>query len=174
MKGRICPALKYCPKCQQQRPIDSFYVIKKGGYIDSLGKKRTARCKECQSKHYKNLDLRIKLYYGAKQRAKKFGYEFTITPEDIKIPTHCPVLGTELKEVQGRGLIPSMSNYTGPSLDRVDNSKGYIPGNIRVISARANCIKGNTSPAEILGLARYVTEHFNLDLSEFLMPIPPL
>lgn len=171
MSNRICPALKYCPGCKDQRPIDAFYVVKQQkGYLDALGKRRAARCKQCQSKRYKSLDVRTKLWYAAKQRANRFGYKFTITPDDIVVPECCPVFGTPLREQIGVGRISAMSNYEGPSLDRIDNSKGYTPDNICVISARANCIKGNATPAELIGIAKYVIEKFNLDATGFFTP----
>ena len=43
-----------------------------------------------------------------------------------------------------------------PSLDRWDNTKGYIPGNVFVISMRANMLKSNVSREEILQIAKYV------------------
>ncbi len=35
------------------------------------------------------------------------------------------------------------------SLDRIDNSKGYIPGNVAVISWRANLIKNSSTLEEL-------------------------
>lgn len=36
-----------------------------------------------------------------------------------------------------------------PSLDRIDSSKGYVKGNVRVISARANMLKNNATVEEL-------------------------
>lgn len=46
-----------------------------------------------------------------------------------------------------------------PSLDRVDVGKGYIPGNVRVVSFKANKFKSDHTIDEIMALARYVSEH---------------
>ena len=43
-----------------------------------------------------------------------------------------------------------------PSLDRIDNSKGYVPGNIAVISMRANMIKNNASLVELKAIVAYI------------------
>lgn len=43
-----------------------------------------------------------------------------------------------------------------PSLDRTDNRKGYVRGNVRVISFRANQIKNDASADELRALAEYV------------------
>jgi len=86
------------------------------------------------------------LYHAAKSRAKKYNIEFTITPEDIKIPKFCPYFNIPLTNIRNRnGKIPG----TNPSLDRINNDLGYIPGNIQVISIRANRIKSNLSLEEL-------------------------
>lgn len=73
----------------------------------------------------------------AKTRAKKQGIPFEITPKDIIVPEFCPVLGLKLEfgEMQDR--------ETSPSLDKICPELGYIPGNIAVMSYRANRIKNN-------------------------------
>lgn len=80
---------------------------------------------------------------NAKQRAKRGGLEFSIVVSDISIPDICPLLGIPL--VYGQGGHRANS----PSLDRINNSLGYIPGNVWVISNRANAIKRDASLEEI-------------------------
>ena len=36
-----------------------------------------------------------------------------------------------------------------PTIDRIDNNKGYIPGNVAVISWRANALKKDASTEEV-------------------------
>ncbi len=59
------------------------------------------------------------------------------------LPKFCPLLNIALKINQ----IKSENNSF--SLDRIDNSKGYIPGNVWIISKRANWIKNNASIEEL-------------------------
>lgn len=81
----------------------------------------------------------------AKYRAKRRGIEFTL--ETVEVPDVCPVLGIPLRFSAGR--------YTAntPSLDRIDPSRGYTPDNVRVISMRANEIKHNATPEELMRVA---------------------
>jgi hypothetical protein len=85
-----------------------------------------------------------------RDRAKRKGLEFSITRDDILIPTHCPILGIELFNT------PRRKTDNTPSLDRIDNTKGYIPGNIHVISDRANRIKSNATVAELELIVNYL------------------
>src|SRR5688572_28502973 len=86
---------------------------------------------------------RTMMLWGAKRRAKARGLEFNLSVDDVVIPDLCPVLGIPLVRGDGRWTDNS------PSLDRVDNSKGYTPDNICVISRRANTLKTNASLTEL-------------------------
>ena len=90
-------------------------------------------------------DLPAYLCTSAKHRAKKRNVPFSLTPADIVIPTHCPVLGIRL--VRGTGS--SGVTDTSPTLDRLVPALGYTAGNIRVISGRANRIKNDATAAEV-------------------------
>jgi hypothetical protein len=81
------------------------------------------------------------MYWGAKHRAQAAGLPFEITVEDIKIPEFCPVFGTPIER---------------PSLDRKVNNAGYVPGNIEVISDRANRLKSDATLEEIEAILEYM------------------
>lgn len=99
-------------------------------------------------------DMRRHKVRGRLREARKRGIEVTISFEDIYWPTHCPILGIELDYKTPKGRRDSR-NPANPSLDRWDNSKGYIPGNVYVISFRANVLKNNAKPEELEAIARY-------------------
>ena len=90
------------------------------------------------------------LWSSAKARAKKKGLEFTITVEDIILPPHCPILGMEMS----RGTLTKRAS--SPSLDRIDNSKGYVQGNVQVISLRANRMKNDSTIQELKALITHL------------------
>jgi predicted Zn-ribbon and HTH transcriptional regulator len=94
------------------------------------------------------------MYTAAKARAKKYGYEFSIKVEDVVVPTHCPVLGVKLE--LGDGTVSGAS----PSLDRIDNSRGYTPDNVQVISTKANVMKNSANVADLLRFAYWCTTTF--------------
>lgn len=92
-----------------------------------------------------------KLLKSAKYNAKTRGIEFTIDESDIVIPEYCPYLGIKLSiEIQTK------TTNSSASLDRIDNSKGYIKGNVQVISNLANRMKANASIQDLLTFAQNV------------------
>jgi hypothetical protein len=95
------------------------------------------------------------LLLSAKHRSIKKGVPCTINEEDIHIPAKCPVLGIPIEKVFNadgkRGAYPN-----SPSLDRIDNLKGYEKGNIQVISSKANSMKNSATPKELLQFAYWV------------------
>ncbi len=166
---------KMCSKCNQIKLIDEFYKASgRNNY------KRMSWCKECtknkskslnkNSSYYKDwrsemrqeienktergmLFLQQKLFHSAKNRAKSYNIEFTISKDDIIIPDICPILGIEL--ISSTGHI----SMNSPTLDKIDPLKGYIPGNIQVISNRANLLKSNFTIDEVKLLLKWMEQH---------------
>jgi hypothetical protein len=80
--------------------------------------------------------------------------EFSLTYADIVVPEFCPVLGIKL--VVGEGNSCGADN--SPALDRIDNNVGYVPGNVIVVSHRANRIKTNATVSELQRVASFYAE----------------
>jgi len=80
-----------------------------------------------------------------KSRAKRCKIPFNLTIEDIIVPDLCPVLGIPIYSVSGAGT----NQYHSPSLDRIVPELGYVKGNVRVISQRANLLKSNATIEEL-------------------------
>lgn len=90
--------------------------------------------------------------FSVKTRARKKGLAFDLTEEDINIPSHCPVLGIPLFHKRGKGTGP---HDNSPSLDRIIPEKGYVKGNVIVVSSKANRIKSNATADEILAVGNF-------------------
>lgn len=84
---------------------------------------------------------------NSRQRSKVSGLAHTIVKADIVVPTHCPILGMPL--VVNTGTLGADS----PSLDRKDSALGYVPGNVWVISHRANSMKNAATPEQLKAFA---------------------
>lgn len=82
----------------------------------------------------------------ARNRAKNSGIEFDISLDDIVQNTKCPIFGVELLPSQTRGK--GVPNSVSLSLDRIDNKRGYVRGNVRTISTHANRMKNQMTKEE--------------------------
>ena len=78
----------------------------------------------------------------ARSRAIRRGVRFSIALEHIVIPQSCPALGIPI-------LLGEERSANSPSLDRIVPKLGYVPGNVRVISDRANRLNSNRSLSEL-------------------------
>lgn len=121
---------------------------------------RMTLCKECNCKRVKSMSPEWRMHNRAKQRAIASGMMFDIEVEDIVIPEVCPVLGLPLKinnHSYGKGHGPN--NYS-PSLDRIDNTKGYVKGNVQVISQLANKMKSDATIEQLQSFSLWISSTF--------------
>ena len=90
---------------------------------------------------------------GAKERAAKAGVPFDLDKDYVTaiIPDACPVFGTPFLFIGGKRLRPD-----SPTIDRIEPHKGYVRGNVAVISAKANAIKSNATADEIKRVAEWL------------------
>tara|TARA_R110002096_G_scaffold40821_2_gene110964 strand:- start:1153 stop:1716 length:564 start_codon:yes stop_codon:yes gene_type:complete len=150
---------KVCTKCNKHLPLSEFDENKRTK--DGL----QYQCKSCK-KEYQDNSCPFKKWFTSKKARTKFaGVEFNIKPTDIpsvnireiitetrgrkyrsweaiEYPKVCFKWGMELD--WGMNGI----QYNSPSLDRIDPTKGYIPGNVRIVSQSYNGAKLNCPPDE--------------------------
>lgn len=140
---------KRCTRCDQHKPTTEFYAYRSG-------KLRTS-CKPC----HKDMNRRHRadnptqsMFHTKKSKAKADGIEFTLTFQDIVWNVHCPALGIELDYTRNRGdgYRPKPNS---PSFDRIDPNKGYVPGNVIIVSNLANTIKSNATVDELERVAAF-------------------
>lgn len=109
-----------------------------------------AICKMCAATNhqvFKRRNIAGHMLSRAKANAKALGYDFNLTIEDIIVPECCPITGFRLT-YDGRRM-------TSPSLDRIDSSKGYIKGNVVVVSHRANAWKSDATIAQLRKMVEF-------------------
>lgn len=87
----------------------------------------------------------------AKSRCKNSGMDFDLEVEDIPVPEYCPIFPDRKLETP-----TGDKSWNAISLDRVDNSKGYVRGNVRVISYYANLRKANWDLGSLERLVAYM------------------
>lgn len=139
---------KVCSLCKEQKSLDMFH---KSNSATILG--ISNKCIRCTA-----LSSMIK---NAKQRCKIS--ERIIDIDDyylLKITkgvVYCPVLGIEMV-FGGTGTIKDNS----ASIDRFDTTKGYIQGNVWIISYKANRMKSDASIDDIKKVYDYMNDNISV------------
>ena len=104
-----------------------------------------------RAKKWKEMNPHRAFFLAKRSHARQDGVEFTLDMDDLDWPTHCPVFGTLLLYNQG-----GRGNPNGASVDRIDNSRGYVAGNVAIISRRANTMKHNAGVEDIKALLKWL------------------
>ncbi len=116
------------------------------------------------AKYNKNLKEKDPVKYSCKQmsassrkRALAYSLDRDIDTEFLIsiAPTHCPVLGFELKYGGGD------KKKNSCSLDRIDSNLGYVKSNVQIISNLANLMKSNATKEEMINFSKWVLGKFN-------------
>jgi len=89
-----------------------------------------------------------------RRNARRLGIEFSLIFDNFKFPKYCPVLGYELNYSYGNKK--GHSHDDSPSFDRFNSSKGYVDGNVQIISQKANRIKNNASIEQLEKILEYM------------------
>lgn len=98
-----------------------------------------------------------------KSRCLKAGVPYDLAVDDLyPLPLTCPVFGIPLNWMAGgKG-----TDVDHPTIDRLVPDLGYVKGNVRIISNRANRLKNNASLSEIEAIYRYMQESIDTGVVE--------
>ena len=162
---------KKCSKCGNELPLEAFNkgnsLFGRRSYCRECEKaiqntsERVARRRELELKRRENPEYvkhrnkkdrerrhsnvesyKKAMLSSARSRARSKNLDFNIDVSDIELPEVCPLLGIPLS-------INASNKEFSYSLDRIDSSKGYVRGNVWVISDRANRLKNNATLEEL-------------------------
>ncbi|MBP5855693.1 hypothetical protein KAJ83_01630 [Marivibrio halodurans] len=98
-----------------------------------------------------------KRFRDCRAEAKRRGLAFDLTLEEIEFPRRCPALGVHLSY-----LPPQTRGKKRPevfSFERLDNDFGYVPGNVVIVSHKANSLKSDLSAEQLLRAGEFFTRH---------------
>ena len=142
---------KYFPSLSQElHGLTLLREEKRKHYLASL----YARTGRYTGKHPTDLSRAMsRMFSRKKQNAKKSKWEWLITPPDLVYPLVCTMLGLELD------WFAEYRAENSPSIDRIDSTKGYIPGNVLICSWRANRIKNDGTASELRKIADFLDKH---------------
>lgn len=116
-------------------------------------KKKIRECRKRASerqKAKKSNNVQYRLLAQSRRSAASRDIEHSLTEEDIIVPELCPVLG-----------VPMLykTPYTA-TIDRIDSTKGYVKGNIQLMSWKANTMKSNATEEELQLFAAWVEDTY--------------
>jgi hypothetical protein len=110
--------------------------------------------KKCKEWYYAN--KRQAYLNRLRNRCEAEGIPFNLTLDDLYFPEICPVLNIPMDYENKRS-----EGYW--SLDKIIPVLGYIRGNVKIISARANRIKNDGTAEEHLQIADYIKRETSSD-----------
>jgi hypothetical protein len=138
--------MAYANKEKQRAQARRAYVKNRAKVIlRTAAYQRTAKYKAWARKHnHDPATWARRACYQAKYKARELNVAFDMRPEDLQLPTVCPftLLPFDFGPKNGK------AGPQSPSVDRIKPDRGYVRGNVRVISLQANAAKSNiTDPA---------------------------
>jgi uncharacterized CHY-type Zn-finger protein len=147
-----------CGKTRNKRAFNRYLKTNRSAHSDvciACARRLRAEKRKSQPWFYRKVSLML---CNARRRASESGLEFNLTREDIVIPERCPIFGTRFEDAckkKQRQYGNDVSRSYAPSIDRIENEKGYVKDNIVVISCRANSIKMDASVDELKRIAKF-------------------
>lgn len=142
-----------CCNCSIYKPPKEFYNNKSKSHIARGGKESI--CIDCKKKYdvvrsSRKLTVReflIRLAAHTKCRTSK---EYDINPKYLLELYNnqkglCAISGVMMTYMRGSGRV-----YTNISIDRIDNSKGYIKGNVHLVCDVVNFMKHTLTINELI------------------------
>lgn len=172
-----------CCGCEVEKPVSEVnrnhklnrhLFCSRSCAMKFLNKNRTQAMKDySNSEKNKQFLYNLNQTYYIRYPEKKFNYflrncrkryhECTITLQDLqeqwdKQNGICPYSGIKLN-------IPTYTkNHKDPihnaSVDRIDSTKGYIPGNIQFVSTCINYMKNTMSDSDTRLMCKHIAEYF--------------
>lgn len=153
---------RICSQCGLEKPLKDFhknYSVRKDRTPTNKG--RRANCRICENKRRRESYIKhpeTGMLSNIKQRCRKYNIPFNLTLKDIIIPEYCPILEVKLS----RGTQEGYAN--SPTIDRIIPEKGYIKGNIKVISMLANKMKNNATIEQLKLFSKNILSYMNDDI----------
>lgn len=157
-----------CHCCGEYKDISEYSP---NGGSNHIRNNRRSICRTCstlrQKQNNKNLPDEQKLmkclrwrWLSARDRSKRQNIDFSISIDDIKDLWAkqngiCALSGINMTYELQNGRTP-----TNVSIDKIDRTKGYVPGNIQLVCMACNQIKSDLSEDVMYKFCKSIVEHY--------------
>ena len=147
---------RICKQCKEEKPIDEYYSKSDKNFPEQTHNicKKCTVIKDC--KKSKELPPLKRFIRSTRVSARLRGLEFSLTEKDLlPLPEYCIYTGIKLdyESINEEG---GMRARFGPCVDRIDSTKGYIPGNVQIISSLANRLKLDLSIEQLVSFSKNI------------------
>lgn len=150
---------KRCSRCGELKDASDFYttVSRGNSYLSGACKPchNQASKKSYDKKMSSEVTYRVRrLLHSVRQRCDKYGYAFDLTEQWVLekyLRGVCEATNLPLNIFDHGGV---GERPWGPSLDRVDQTKGYTKDNVQLVSWIYNRAKGSGTHEDVLILAK--------------------
>jgi len=158
-----------CKQCSIE--MSREWRRKNSKYLKEYYKENTKRMKGNQIRRYRSRKSNEPWYIAyctVKQRARDKQLDFDLDSDYVKsiwadtcpvlgIPLYCAFFGSGHKRTDGVGKARPRDN--SPTIDRIDSNKGYVKGNVCIMSYRANMIKNCGTLEEHKRIVAFMENH---------------
>lgn len=177
--------MKTCPRCSQAKPETAFgkhaWCRECNSAYNAEPERKRRRAELAKVYYHANPDaahVRKRKYRGSKSgralqlvdnarlRAERLGLPFDLTREWVgeKLAGTCALTGRKFD--LSRPSDGVRANPDAPSLDRIENAKGYTTDNVRLVTVHANVARNEFSDADLLSLAHDIIRTISSQASD--------
>jgi hypothetical protein len=154
----------YCKKCaakSDKQWRQNAGNAKRKQWLDNGGREWIREYRASNSVRFKTADMLKDARMRARHKSVPFDIDIdylrSMVGENAELASRCPVFHTPLDwscyRGDGNNSVPN-----SPSLDRIDPERGYVKGNVWIISHKANRIKSDATHEELKLVTKAVGE----------------
>jgi hypothetical protein len=151
--------MRLCPGCKQLFPLNE-YLTRKGAHAASVGRlgQPYGYCRPCRRTRRDGDPDKffISLIAAANKRRGTTMKAADLRDIWLKQEKRCALTGVEMTFIHGQGIV-----WSNVSIDRIDNSKGYELGNVRLVTCAINLARNAMNDAQFMALVRCYIHHQN-------------
>lgn len=181
-KRKKTPKTKRCPRCEKRKSVKAFHKNKHKSdglqsWCSECTGNRIASWRACMSESDPIGFWARESLPRLRARARRKGLDCSLSTEDLmdlysEQGGVCAISGVAMTMLRGDGRCG-----TNISVDRIDSTRGYVVGNVRLVCDRANTMRSDMSDVEMIWWCQQLVDNCTVDMdtvTDHAAPIEPL